>query len=135
MVGAKAVKARTIAESFRYAASGLLYVLVTQRNFRIHCAAGAGVMLAAFLWDLPRAEIILLLLTITAVLVAEIVNTSIETIVDMVSPAYHPLAAVAKNVAAGAVLITALSAVAVAFLVFGERLGRLCLSIFRAGWK
>ncbi|NPV52799.1 MAG: diacylglycerol kinase family protein [Firmicutes bacterium] len=134
-VGARAVKTRTLAESFRCAARGLLYVLATQRNFRIHCAAGAGVILAAFLWNVPRTEFILLILTTAAVLVAEIMNTSIETIVDMVSPAYHPLAAVAKNVAAGAVLVTAAGAIVVALLVFGGKLCELGVSIFRIGWK
>jgi diacylglycerol kinase len=111
-------RAGTLARSFRYAFAGLWYVARTQRNFRIHLAAGALACLLGFAAGFRAVEWATLALLITLVLTTEMVNTVVEAAVDLASPAYHPLAKVAKDVAAGAVLVTALGALVVGAFLF-----------------
>jgi diacylglycerol kinase len=108
--------------SFRYAASGVAYCFRTQRNLRIHAAAAVLALAAGFRLGLPGAELAVLALTIAAVLVSEMFNTAVEALVDIVSPGYHPLAKVAKDVAAGGVLVTALMSLVVAYVLFAPRI-------------
>lgn len=107
--------------SFRFAACGVAYCFRTQRNLRIHVVAAVLAMLAGARFGLSAAELGVLALTIAAVLVAEMFNTAVEALVDLVSPQYHPRAKVAKDVAAGGVLVTALVSLVVACLLFGPR--------------
>ncbi|MBN1250007.1 MAG: diacylglycerol kinase family protein [Anaerolineae bacterium] len=108
--------------SFRFASEGLLYVFVTQRNFRVHLAI-AAIVVALGLWlQLAPASWAILALTIGAVLVTEIFNTAAERLVDLVSPDYHPLAKQVKDLAAGAVLVSAIVSVIVGLLVLGPPL-------------
>jgi diacylglycerol kinase len=104
--------------SFRYAFSGLKYVLTTQRNAWIHAAITIGVILLGIVLHLPVVQWIILLLTIALVWTAEIFNTALEALVDLVSPQPHPLAKIAKDVSAGAVLISAIASVAIGLLIF-----------------
>jgi diacylglycerol kinase (ATP) len=101
--------------SFKYAWAGLSYAFNTQRNFRIHLALGAlAIGLSAFL-RLRAVEMAVIGLTIGAVLAMELLNTAIESVVDLtVKQTYHELAKIAKDCAAGAVLVSALAAVLVA---------------------
>ncbi len=109
-------------ESFRHAGEGLGYALRTQRNTRIHLAV-AVVVIALGLWlGLSTTEWAVLALTVGFVLVGEMINTVAETLVDLISPGYHPLAKVVKDVTAGAVLLTAIIAVIVGLLVLGPPL-------------
>ncbi|MBD1371169.1 diacylglycerol kinase family protein [Hazenella sp. IB182357] len=94
-------------KSFGYALEGLMYTLVTQRNMRIHFSIALLVLLFSLYLPIRKSEVLILFVSITLVLFAELINTAIEAVVDMVSPEYHPLAKVAKDVAAGAVLLTA----------------------------
>ncbi|HKP53716.1 MAG TPA: diacylglycerol kinase family protein [Chloroflexia bacterium] len=111
-----------IGESFRYAFAGLGYCFRTQRNFRIHIAAAFVVgLLGAFL-GLSLTEWAVLALLVVMVLAAEMVNTMVEALVDLVTTQYHPLAKVAKDVAAGVVLLTAIGAVVVGLLIFGPKM-------------
>jgi diacylglycerol kinase (ATP) len=107
-----------LVRAFRYAFSGLAYLLRTQRNAQIHCLIGlCALALGAFL-DLARWEWVALVLTIALVLAAEGINTAIEAAVDVATEEYHPQARVAKDVAAGAVVICAIAAVIVGCIVF-----------------
>ncbi len=116
--------------SLRHAWDGGCYVVRSQRNFRLHLLA-AGVMgVAGWVVRLTRWEWVALLLTVGLVLAVEMANTVAETLVDLVSPTYHPLAKQAKDVAAGAVLLVAFIAVAVGVLLFGPPLLR-----FLGGWR
>jgi diacylglycerol kinase (ATP) len=101
--------------SFKYAWAGLSYAFKTQRNFRIHLAIGAlAIGLGVFL-QLPAVEMAVIGLTIGAVLAMELLNTAIESVVDLtVKQSYHELAKIAKDCAAGAVLVSAFAAVLVA---------------------
>lgn len=116
------MKRRTWTESLSCALSGLIVVLSTERNMRIHLVAA---LLATFLGSvlgIGRVEWGLLCLTIFLVLTAETINTALERAVDLITLEYHPLARAAKNAAAGAVLLTAINAVIMAFIIFGPYL-------------
>jgi diacylglycerol kinase (ATP) len=108
----------SIIESFNYAFEGVVHVLRTQRNMRIHFAIAVGVLVAALAFDVSRLELIALLLAISFVLIAEMINSAVEAAVDVASTSFDPLAKLAKDVAAGAVLISAVNAVAIGYLVF-----------------
>ena len=108
--------------SFRYAARGLHAVLQSQHNAWIHLTASAAVVLAGAVVGLSRVEWCLIVGAIMAVWVAESLNTAFEALCDVASPAMHPLVERAKDIAAGAVLITAVGAVITGALVFVPRL-------------
>ena len=115
--------------SFQDACSGLRYTVVTQRNMAIHLAAAVLVMLLSFLLRLEPWELFVVLTAVFAVLVAETVNTAIEKTVDLVTQEQRKLARVAKDAAAGAVLLTALYAVLIGLYVFGPRLWKVLLNL------
>ena len=104
--------------SFRYAAKGLSYSFSSQRNFRIHVVMGA-VVFALGLWlGLSLERLAVLVLTVAAVLVLELLNTATEAVVDLaIGRQFHPLAKVAKDCAAAAVLVAALSSMLIAMLL------------------
>jgi diacylglycerol kinase (ATP) len=108
----------SILESFNFAFEGVIHVLRTQRNMRIHFLLAAGVLIAALAFDVGKLELITLLLAICFVLVAEMINTAVEAAVDVASTSFDPMAKLAKDIAAGAVLISAVNALAVGYLVF-----------------
>ncbi len=115
-------KARSLRESCVYAISGILYALKTQRNIKIHLAMALLIVVLSHLLNLGTLELLAIYITITMVLAMEMINTAIEVVVDMYTQEYHPLAAVAKNVAAGAVLITAINALIVGYLIFYKKI-------------
>ncbi len=104
--------------SFRYAAQGLSYGVVSQRNFRIHLVIGT-VVLGLGLWlQLKPNDLAVLVLMVTAVLVLELLNTSIEAVVDLaIGRRFHHLARIAKDCAAAAVLVAAISSLLIALLL------------------
>jgi diacylglycerol kinase (ATP) len=116
------MRSRNILDSFRFAFSGLWYALRTQRNTRIHLTIAAAVVALGLWLGLPLTQWAVLMLTIGFVLVSEMLNTVAETLVDLVSPRYHPLARVIKDMTAGAVLLTAIVSVIVGLLVLGPPL-------------
>jgi diacylglycerol kinase len=116
------MRSRNLIDSFRHAFAGLGYALRTQRNTRIHLTIAIGVIVLGLCLDLTPTQWAILALTIGMVLVSEMLNTVAETIVDLISPGYHPLAKVIKDVTAGAVLLTAIFSVAVGLLVLGPPL-------------
>ena len=105
-------------QSFNHAVEGVIHALRTQRNLWIHFTIAAAVLVAAVAFGVSKLELMVLLLAIAFVLVAELVNTAIEAAVDVASTSFDPMAKLAKDIAAGAVLIAALNAVAVGYLVF-----------------
>lgn len=109
-------------DSFRYAFAGLWYMLRTQRNAWIHAAFTVVVVAVGFWLALDALEWALIALSIGGVWMAEFVNTALEAVVDLASPDIHPLARVGKDVAAGAVLVGAGTAVVVGLLVLGPPL-------------
>lgn len=115
--------------SFKYAWSGITYAFFTQRNFRIHLLVGSLAIALSLYLGLSPIEIAIIGLTIGAVLTMELLNTALESVVDLaVKQTYHELAKTAKDCAAGAVLISALAALLVAgSLLFPPLLHRLHL--------
>jgi len=113
-------RAPSLLDSFNYAFEGIIHVLRTQRNLRIHFAIAIGVIAAAAALDVERIELIALLLAIAFVLVAEMVNSAIEGAIDVSTTSFDPNAKLAKDIAAGAVLIASVTAIAVGYLVFAH---------------
>ena len=112
----------SLLESFNFAFEGIIHVLRTQRNMRVHFLVAAGVLIAAVSIGVERMELIALLISIAFVLIAEMINTAIEGTIDVSTTSFDPNAKLAKDIAAGAVLIATVTAVAVGYLVFSERL-------------
>ena len=106
--------------SFKWAASGFIFVVRYERNMRIHIVATLYILYLLRFYELTRAEVILLILTCVLVMVLEMLNTAIEVIVDKVSPRYHTLAKIAKDAAAGAVLLASGAAVVVGVLLLWD---------------
>jgi len=111
------IRAKNIFHSFRYALQGIFYSLRTQRNMRIHFLATFSVFFAGIYLEVSRVELALLVLVTSGVIVAEMINTAIESTVDLYSRQRHPLAKIAKDVAAAAVLIAATSSVLIGILI------------------
>ncbi len=110
------------ARSFRYAARGIMALVRSQHNAWIHAAASIAVVALGLAVGLSRVEWCLVVVAITAVWTAEALNTAVEALCDVASPGAHPLVERAKDIAAGAVLITAAGAVVIGLLVFGPHL-------------
>ena len=113
-------RAPSLLDSFNYAFEGIIHVLRTQRNLRIHFGIAVVVLGAAAALGVGRDELILLLMAIAFVLVAEMVNSAIEGAIDVSTTSFDPNAKLAKDIAAGAVLISAVTAIAVGYLVFAH---------------
>lgn len=105
--------------SFKYAFRGLKVMIVSQHNAWIHAVATIAVVMVSFYFHLTRAEWCWIILAIISVWTAEAFNTAFEFLTDVASPEFHPLAEKAKDVAAGAVLITAMGSVLIGLVVFG----------------
>lgn len=105
-------------KSFGFAFEGISTFFKTQHNAWIHAVAAVVVVILGFILDVSVMEWCLLIAAIAFVVVAEMVNTAIEFLTDLVSPDYHPLAKKAKDVAAGAVLVAALAAAVIGLIVF-----------------
>lgn len=116
------MKAKRIIDSFNYAVRGIVYTLANERNMRIHFFAAFSILFLSLFFDFTRTELILLFFAISLVIITEMINTAVEKTVDMITKKYHPLAEVAKNVAAGAVLIATINSLVVAYLLFFDRL-------------
>lgn len=108
--------------SVRCAVQGIGTMLGSQHNAWVHLAATVAVVIAGLFLRLQANEWCWITLAIMSVWTAEALNTAFEFLTDVASPEFHPLAGKAKDVAAGAVLISAIGAVIIGFLVFGPRL-------------
>lgn len=110
---------------FTYAFSGLWYALRTQRNARVHLAIALFAIFAGILLRISSVEFAIIFVAIASVFISEMFNTVMELCVDLASPEYHPLAKIAKDVAAGAVLLNAILAVIIGLFIFGPHLWEL----------
>jgi diacylglycerol kinase len=119
-------------ESFRYAFQGWHYVLRTQRNAWIHSFIATAVFIVGWWLKLSTEDWALMVLTAAFVFTAEFINTAIEAVVDLASPEQHELAKVAKDVAAGAVLVSALAAIIIGLLILGPPLWSKLTILFTA---
>lgn len=115
--------ARDLPASFRYAVQGLVYAFASQRNFRLQLVVG-GLALVLGLWlRLHVLELGVLVLTVAAVLVLELLNTAMEAAVDLaIGRQFHPLARIAKDCSAAAVLVAAMASMLIALLLLSPPL-------------
>jgi diacylglycerol kinase (ATP) len=111
-----------VLQSFNWAFEGVIHVLRTERNMRIHFGLATAVLILAFSYGVTKLELMALLIAISFVLIAEMVNTAIEATIDLATTSFDPLAKVAKDIAAGAVLIASVNAVVIGYLVFADRI-------------
>lgn len=109
---------RNLLTSFRNAARGVVYCIKNERNMRIHLVTAAYVIVFSRFFQLTQPQFALMLCAISVVIAMEMVNTAVEALVDLYSPAYDSLARIAKDIAAGAVLVCAVFAALIGFLLF-----------------
>ncbi|MDO9557165.1 MAG: diacylglycerol kinase [Coriobacteriia bacterium] len=116
------MRSKSLLWSFNYAIDGIAYALRTQRNMRIHVGAAMVVLVASLFLRIERAEFLAVVFAVAFVLVTELINTAVEATVDIITDTFEPLAKVAKDVAAGAVFVSAIMAMVVGYIVFFTRL-------------
>ena len=128
----KANKEKTSNSSFldawKNAINGIIYATTTQRNVKIQLVIAVLVVIVSLFFDLSRAEFLCFLFTIILILFAEMCNTAIETVVDLYVDVYHPKAKIAKDVAAGGVVVTTINAVIVAYFLFFDKISEIGLN-------
>ena len=105
-------------KAFLYAGQGIIAAVKSQRNLRIHITAAVYVTAFSFFYELSGTDYVLLMLTFSSVIAAELINTAVEAVVDICSPEKSSLAKLAKDAAAGAVLVTAVFAVVIGLIMF-----------------
>lgn len=111
---------RKLSESFNSAIEGFIFVLKSQRNMRLHFIIAGLVLLLGIYLNLEKVELLLLTVAISFVLLAEMFNTAIELVIDLITDTFHPLARIIKDITAGCVLIAAINSVVVGYLVFAK---------------
>ncbi|MDQ3602998.1 MAG: diacylglycerol kinase, partial [Actinomycetota bacterium] len=117
-----------VARSFEHAYRGMISAVRTQRNMRFHVVVAVVVLVASLLLGVSKLELAVLVLTILLVFVTEMFNTAMEFIVDLATREYHPLAKLAKDISAGAVLVSSVGALLVGYLILADDLGPLSLA-------
>lgn len=114
-------KTSRLIKSFNYAVEGIIYTLKKEANMKIHFFIAFIVLLSSLFFNFSRIEFVMLIFTISLVMITEMINTAVEKTIDMYTDVFHPLAKIAKDVAAGAVLIASINAIIVAYLLFFDR--------------
>lgn len=115
-------------DAWKNAINGIIYATTTQRNVKIQLVIAVLVVIVSLFFDLSRAEFLCFLFTIILILFAEMCNTAIETVVDLYVDVYHPKAKIAKDVAAGGVVVTTINAVIVAYFLFFDKISDIGLN-------
>ena len=110
--------AKDLPTSFLYAAKGLRYAFLTQRNFRLHVVFALVAFVLGLVFGLTKSDLAIMALTATSVLIVELLNTAIESVVDLaIGRRFHPLAQIAKDCSAAAVLVASISSLLIAVLL------------------
>ena len=113
---------RRLVESFNYAIEGLMSALQNEKHMKFHILSAILIVILAILTNASKVEILLVSISVAFVIITELINTAVEALVDLISPERHPLAKLAKDVAAGAVLVAAINAICVGYLLFYDKL-------------
>lgn len=108
--------------SFNFAVQGIISSITTERNMKFHYLAAIGVIIFSLFFNLSRIEFMMMIFAITLVVVMELVNTAIERTIDLITQDYHPVAKLVKDISAGAVLISGINAIIIAYLLFFDRI-------------
>jgi len=111
-----------IFESLKFATRGIIYLFLYHRNMRIIFLLGVTAVLAGFAFQLNAIEVVALSITVALVFMAEIFNTAIEMLMNMLTVRYHIRIKLVKDIAAGVVLVTALNALAIGYILFGRKI-------------
>ena len=111
------MKKISFTESLNHAVNGITYALKTERNIKIHFIATICVLITCLWMDIDRTDLMMIIMAISIVIITEILNTAVESIVNLLSLSSHPLAKIAKDLSAGAVLIATINALACGYLV------------------
>lgn len=124
----KRTKNKNFADAWKNAFNGIIYATTTQGNIKKQLIIAVIVVVISLFFNLSRAEFLCFLFTIVLILFAEMVNTAIETVVDLYVDVYHPKAKIAKDVAAGGVVITTINAIIVAYFLFFDKIADIGLN-------
>lgn len=130
-VNEKAPKNKNFLDAWKNAINGIIYATTTQGNIKKQLIIAVIVVIASLFFELTKAEFLIFMFTIILIIFAEMVNTAIETVVDLYTDLYHPKAKIAKDVAAGGVVITAINAVIVAYFLFFDKISNIGLQFIR----
>lgn len=123
---------RTLMDAFNNAIEGILYTFKHERNMKIHYLCAILVLVGSLFFEISRTEMIILIILIGQVVMFEMVNTAIEKAIDGITTEIHPLLKVAKDVAAGAVLISSMIAVICGYLLFSDKIVATSDTVFHA---
>ena len=124
----KRLKNSGFIDSWKNAINGIIYATTTQGNMKKQLIIAIIVVIVSLFFNLNRAEFLCFMFTIVLIIFAEMVNTAIETVVDLYVDVYHPKAKIAKDVAAGGVVITAINAIIVAYFLFFDKIADIGLN-------
>lgn len=125
------LKNHGIIEAWKNAFNGIIYATTTQRNLKQQLVIAVIVVIVSLFFNLDRAEFLCFLFTIVLIIFAEMVNTAIESVVDLYVDVYHPKAKIAKDVAAGGVVITTINAIIVAYFLFFDKIADIGLAFIK----
>ena len=125
------LKNKNFIDAWINAFNGIIYAVTTQGNIKKQLLIAVIVMIISLFFNLSRAEFLCLMFTVILIIVAEMINTAIETVVDLYTDLYHPKAKIAKDVGAGAVVITAINALIVAYFLFFDKISDIGLNFIR----
>ena len=109
-------------KSFTYAASGIKYAFKYEQNMLIHFLATICVIIAGFIFNISAIEWLIIILIIGLVIATELINTSMEAAIDLITNEVHPLAKIAKDTAAGAVLVFGITAIIIGLIIFAPKI-------------
>ena len=126
----KKIKNSNFIDAWKNAINGIIYATTTQGNIKKQLIIAVAVVIISLFFNLNKAEFLIFLFTIILIIFAEMVNTAIETVVDLYVDVYHPKAKIAKDVAAGGVVITAINAIIVAYFLFFDKISDMGISIY-----
>lgn len=127
----KKIKNHNFADAWKNAFNGIIYATTTQSNIKKQLIIAVIVVIISLFFNLSKAEFLCFLFTIVLIIFAEMVNTAIETVVDLYVDVYHPKAKIAKDVAAGGVVITTINAVIVAYFLFFDKISDIGLNFIQ----
>lgn len=127
----KKIKNSSFIDAWKNAINGIIYATTTQANIKKQLVIAVAVVIISLFFNLSKAEFLIFLFTIILIIFAEMVNTAIETVVDLYVDVYHPKAKIAKDVAAGGVVITTINAIIVAYFLFFEKISDMGISFIQ----
>lgn len=127
----KRIKNSGFIDAWKNAINGIIYATTTQSNIKKQLIIAVVVVVISLFFNLSKAEFLCFLFTIILILFAEMTNTAIETVVDLCTEVYHPKAKIAKDVAAGGVVVTTINAVIVAYFLFFDKLSEMGIAFLQ----